>query len=76
MLELREQALRERDPALLPSFQMLLAARNLSDPWRVAAIRLFANWLEYLAEQKSFRRGWTNPHRAPRVAARAGLVDG
>jgi homoserine O-succinyltransferase len=76
MVELREQAMRERDPALLPSFQMLLAARNLSDPWRAAAIRLFANWLEYLAEQKSFRRGWTNPHRAPRVAARAGLVDG
>ena len=76
MLGLREQALRERDPALLPSFQMLLAERNVSDPWRPAAIRLFANWLGYLAEQKSLRGGWTDPLRALAAEARAAPVDG
>jgi len=73
MLGFREQALRERDAELLPSFQMLLAQQNVADPWRGAARRLFGNWLSYLADQKSLHRGWPNRRRSARAEPKEAL---
>ena len=66
MLAFRERALGQRDIALLPSFPAAEAGRQLSDPWRPAATRLYANWLSYLVECRDAR---TAPRRAARVRA-------
>ena len=65
--------MRERDGALLPSFQMLLAQQTVQDPWRPAALRLFGNWLALLAEEKAMHHGWIGPRAtaAERKTARA-----
>ena len=66
MLAFRERALRQRDIALLPSFPAA-AGRQLADPWRPAATRLYANWLTYLVERRDARRQSTTPRHAARV---------
>ena len=63
MLEFRDEGLRRRDAEMMPSFQMLLAQQAVSDPWRPAAVRLFANWISYLADRRPTRPGWTAPRR-------------
>jgi len=67
MQAFRERALRQRDIALLPSFPAAEAGRQLTDPWRPAATRLYANWLSYLAERRDARTGRAAPRRAARV---------
>ena len=68
MLAFRERALRQRDIALLPDFPAA-AGRQLADPWRAAATRLYANWLAYLVERRNLNAGSTAQHgnaRRPR----------
>jgi homoserine O-succinyltransferase len=67
MLAFRERALRQRDIALLPSFPAAAAGRQLADPWRSAATRLYTNWLCYLVERRAGRLGLTAPMRAARI---------
>jgi homoserine O-succinyltransferase/O-acetyltransferase len=55
LLEFREQALRERDATVLASFPAIEAKRELTGPWRAAAVQLYRNWLSYLAEHGSGR---------------------
>ncbi|HVC52573.1 MAG TPA: homoserine O-succinyltransferase [Stellaceae bacterium] len=61
LLGFREQAMRQRDAELLPGFQLLMAEQTVSDPWRPAAVRLFANWLSLLAEGRSAPLGSAAP---------------
>lgn len=61
MLAFRERALRQRDIALLPDFPAA-AGRQLADPWRPAATRLYANWLTYLVERRNLNAGSTAQH--------------
>ena len=67
ILAFREQALRQRDIALLPSFPAAAVGRELAAPWRVAATRLYANWLTYLVERRAARVEESRPRRAARV---------
>ena len=69
MLAFREQAMRRRDIALLPSFPAAEAGRQLTDPWRPAATCLYANWLSYLVERRDARTGQAAPRRAARIRA-------
>jgi homoserine O-succinyltransferase len=48
----RKQALRNRNIDLLPSFPAAAAEAKLVHAWHEAAVRLYANWLSYLAEQR------------------------
>ena len=52
----RERALRDRDPAVLAEFPGDVEAA-LTHPWHEPAVRLYANWLSYLAEQRLPLRG-------------------
>jgi homoserine O-succinyltransferase/O-acetyltransferase len=69
MLAFRERVLRQRDIALLPSFPAAEAGRQLTDPWRSVATRLYANWLTYLVERRDARAGQIAASRAARVRA-------
>jgi homoserine O-succinyltransferase/O-acetyltransferase len=66
MLGFQERALRQRDIALLPNFPAT-AGRELADPWRPTATRLYANWLTCLTERKDAQRRSTTPHQAARL---------
>lgn len=48
----RERAVQDRRGHLLGEFPTALAERNLSDPWRPAAVRLYRNWLMHLCARK------------------------
>jgi homoserine O-succinyltransferase len=48
LLEFRERAILERNSCLLESFPAETVGRQLTDPWRDSATRLYANWLGYL----------------------------
>jgi homoserine O-succinyltransferase/O-acetyltransferase len=52
----RETALRTRRTELLADFPVSESAAGLTQPWREPAVRLYANWLTYLADRKSSRR--------------------
>ena len=54
-----------RDPALITEFPMTVAERGLDAPWRGAAIRLYANWLTYLARERARRAAWSTPVGVP-----------
>ncbi len=60
----RRRALVRRDPDLLESFPAAAAEARLTQGWHGLAVRLYANWLSYLAEQRGLRR-----HVPPPVAA-------
>jgi homoserine O-succinyltransferase len=53
MAAFRERALRHRHPDLLSSFPTCDAEHNVAHAWRGPAVRLYANWLFYLASRKS-----------------------
>jgi homoserine O-succinyltransferase/O-acetyltransferase len=55
----RRQALANRGIDLLPSFPAAIAEQQLAHSWLGPAVRIYANWLSYLAEQKSRSLGWT-----------------
>lgn len=50
----QRRALAERDPALLSSFPAF--GPDLRHEWWDTAVRVYANWLAYLAQQKALRR--------------------
>lgn len=50
-----ERAVHDRCPELLDDFPTALAERNLAQPWRPAASRVYRNWLTYLCAQKERR---------------------
>lgn len=58
----RERVMRTREPDLLSPFPMEIAAAGLAQPWRGPAVRLYSNWLSYLAEVSSERGAQTNVH--------------
>jgi homoserine O-succinyltransferase len=49
----REQALGDRRDDLLASFPMHSLEAALTNPWRPAAISIYANWLSYLVAHKA-----------------------
>jgi homoserine O-succinyltransferase len=53
MAMFREGALRHRHPDLLSSFPACDGERKVAHPWRGPAVRLYGNWLSYLASQRS-----------------------
>jgi homoserine O-succinyltransferase len=53
----RERAVQHRSRDLLASFPAMPAADGSQSPWRDSAVCVYANWLEYLAQGKSRRRG-------------------
>jgi len=53
LLAFREVALAKRDPVLLHQFPAAAVGRDLTAPWRAAAMRIYANWLAHLAERRS-----------------------
>ncbi len=50
----RQQALHHRDVNLLASFPMTTVEESLSHPWRETAVRIYANWISYLADRRNF----------------------
>jgi homoserine O-succinyltransferase len=57
----RQQALGKQDLDLLPSFPAI-AEGSLSYAWLAPAVRIYANWLSYLVEQRSRNLGATRPN--------------
>jgi homoserine trans-succinylase len=49
--------MRNRGIDLLPGFPAEEAKRKLTHPWRGPAVRMYANWLSYLVEQRSRSHG-------------------
>ena len=49
----RERALHDRRSSLLDEFPKFEAREKLSHSWRAPAVRLYANWLTYLATARS-----------------------
>jgi homoserine O-succinyltransferase len=58
----RQRAVQHRDPKTLECFPNDASASNLMHNWHVAAVRIFANWVSYLAEVKQQRQA---PAQAP-----------
>jgi homoserine O-succinyltransferase len=61
LLVFRERALERRDAALLEQFPAAEVGRQLTAPWRGAAMRIYANWLAHLAERRARRFAWARP---------------
>jgi homoserine O-succinyltransferase len=57
LLAFREDALENREAALLERFPAAAVGAVLTAPWREAATRIYANWLAHLAERRSRRVG-------------------
>ena len=55
----RQQALGNRGVDLLLSFPAAIAEEKLAHAWAGPAVRIYANWLSYLVEQRSQGRGST-----------------
>lgn len=52
----RRRALACRDPDLLESFPAVAPQARLAQTWHGVAVRLYANWLAYLADRRALRR--------------------
>jgi homoserine O-succinyltransferase/O-acetyltransferase len=48
----RQQALQHRDHSLLSGFPSVTVNKQLSDAWHEPAVKIFTNWISYLAERK------------------------
>ena len=51
----RERALNSRRKELMASFPSDRLAGRVSSPWRIPAVKTYANWLQYIAGRKSER---------------------
>ena len=58
----RERALLNPDSSLMESFPGTAIGSWISNSWRVAAIRVYRNWIEYLAEHKD---DYSHRHHRP-----------
>jgi homoserine O-succinyltransferase len=56
LADFRKQALQNREIDLLEKFPIGRGEGNIAHAWREPAVKLYANWLSYLAEQKSQSR--------------------
>jgi homoserine O-succinyltransferase/O-acetyltransferase len=61
-IDFRQRALRYREVGLLSSFPATEAQGKLLHVWREPAIRIYANWLTYLAEHRARGRHPTASH--------------
>jgi len=61
LLEFREQAMHRRDAELLGRLELVLAGGAVTNPWRPAALRLFANWLSLLDDGRPATIDWAAP---------------
>jgi homoserine O-succinyltransferase len=52
LIGFQRQTSRNRDAALLANFPLAKVEENLSYAWREPAVRIYANWISYLAERK------------------------
>jgi homoserine O-succinyltransferase/O-acetyltransferase len=52
----RRRALARREPDLLESFPAAAPQARLAQTWHSVAVRLYANWLSYLADRRALRR--------------------
>jgi homoserine O-succinyltransferase/O-acetyltransferase len=48
LMQFRERALAQRDPALLASFPFATVAASLTNSWRPSAVALYRNWLSWI----------------------------
>jgi homoserine O-succinyltransferase/O-acetyltransferase len=71
LMTFRAKALQRREKILIAEFPMALAQRNLLGSWREPAVRLYANWLAYLAEEKALHRAAIDTGRSLRAAPMA-----
>jgi homoserine O-succinyltransferase len=55
LVAFQRQTLCNRDPTLLPNFPLAKVEGNLPYAWRETAVRIYANWISYLAERKYHR---------------------
>src|SRR5215472_10256734 len=60
----REQALAQRTPELLGQFPFAAGAAGLADSWRPAAVAIYRNWLDFIADART---------RSPEQVSLAGL---
>jgi homoserine O-succinyltransferase len=63
--EFRRNALTHRNLSVFEQFPQHATTLSSNAPWRDAAIRMFHNWLTYLADQKSARTGATHHGSVP-----------
>jgi homoserine O-succinyltransferase/O-acetyltransferase len=50
---LRDRAIANPDKDLMTTFPTDLLAGRLADPWRPSAVRIYSNWLQWIAAQKA-----------------------
>lgn len=65
----RQKALQSRHIDLLSQFPFSDAERKLTPAWRSIAVRIYANWLSYLAERRNQCLGSTEPRSSARAVA-------
>jgi len=56
----RERASANRNPELLHDFAAIVPESSLQSPWLPTAMRIYANWLSFLSEQRSRRIDQSN----------------
>jgi homoserine O-succinyltransferase len=64
----RQQALQEQYIGLLSCFPAGIAERTIENAWRVAAGRIYSNWLSYLIKQRSSCVGLPKSQKSARVS--------
>lgn len=69
----RDLALRQRKPDLISRFPAEAASQDLTASWRDTALRLYANWLSFLADRNSPHYGSNALHGA-RIRQKAAPV--
>jgi homoserine O-succinyltransferase/O-acetyltransferase len=72
----RRRALAHRDPNLLQSFPAVAPQARLAQTWHGVAVRLYANWLSYLADRRTLRRHATSQLTSTPKSALAPALGG
>jgi homoserine O-succinyltransferase/O-acetyltransferase len=52
----RQEAMRRRDAGLIRDFPNVAISDQIANSWRSAAVRIYTNWIDYLAECKQQQR--------------------
>ncbi|HWG32550.1 MAG TPA: homoserine O-succinyltransferase [Gemmatimonadaceae bacterium] len=69
--EFRSRAEPSRRPEQLDGFPTLDTERHIAHHWRAAAVRLYSNWLDYLAAHRASRRLTASRIATPPLPARS-----